>query len=461
MTGFQGIGMLVKKKGINMKSYEVNFDGLVGPSHNYAGLSSGNIASTVNVGEVSSPKKAAKQGLAKAKALSDLGLKQGIFAPHARPDIETLKRVGFCGTDQEIIDKVGKQAPELLSACYSASAMWTANAATISPSSDTKDKKVHITPANLNNKFHRSIEPDLTGRILKATFKDPKYFVHHRHLPEGNHFGDEGAANHTRFCNEYSDHGVEFFVFGKYGFRNDMPGPTKFPARQTYEASHAIARLHGLDPNKLVIAQQNPDVIDQGVFHNDVISVGNQNVYFYHEQALLNSDKVISELNHKFGTGLHCIKVPTTSVSVQDAVSSYLFNSQLIDIGGGKMAIVVPSECEENKAVWSYLQELITLGSPIEKINVYDVKESMKNGGGPACLRLRVVLSSDEMSGVNPRTILDDSLFEKLNNWVDKHYRDQLAPNDLKDPNLITEVRTALDELTQIMDLGSVYSFQR
>lgn len=444
-----------------MKSSEVNFDGLVGPSHNYAGLSSGNIASTVNVGEVSNPKKAAKQGLEKAKALSDLGLVQGILAPHARPDLETLKRIGFCGTDAEIIDRVGKQAPELLAACYSASAMWTANAATISPSGDTEDKKVHITPANLNNKFHRSIEPNLTGRILKATFKDSKFFTHHQHLPEGSHFGDEGAANHTRFCHEYSDHGVELFVFGKYGFRNDMPGPQKFPARQTFEASQAITRLHGLDPSKVVIAQQNPDVIDQGVFHNDVISVGNQNVYFYHEQALLDSDKVISELNQKFGTGLHCLKVPTSSVSVQDAVSSYLFNSQLIDIGSGEMAIVVPSECRENKAVWSYLQELIKMGSPVKKVNVYDVKESMKNGGGPACLRLRVVLNSDELKGVNPKTILDDSLFENLNTWVDKHYRDQLSPNDLRDPKLVTEVHTALDELTKIMDLGSIYNFQR
>lgn len=444
-----------------MKTYEVNFDGLVGPSHNYAGLSSGNIASTVNVGEVSSPKKAAKQGLEKAKSLSDLGLKQGILAPHARPDFQVLKRVGFCGTDKEIIEKASKQAPELLAACYSASAMWTANAATISPSSDTSDQKVHITPANLNNKFHRSIEPKVTGDILKATFRDEKFFTHHLHLPEGNHFGDEGAANHTRFCNNYGDHGVELFVFGKYGFRSDRRAPIKFPARQTYEASVAVARLHGLDLNKTVFAQQNPDVIDQGVFHNDVISVGNQNVYFYHEQALMNSDEVITELNQKFGTGLHCIKVPTSKVSVNDAVSSYLFNSQLIDIGNGEMAIVVPTECQENVAVWKYLQELIAAGTPVKEVKVYNVKESMKNGGGPACLRLRVALNEAELAGVNPKTIMSDSLFTSLNNWIDKHYRDQLAPKDLQDPLLVDEVRSALDELTQIMDLGSVYDFQK
>ena len=450
-----------RKIRIDMNAFEVNFDGLVGPSHNYAGLSTGNIASTVNVGEVSSPKKAAKQGLAKAKSLHDLGLKQGILAPHARPDFRTLRRIGFTGSESDIIEKVAKRTPELLAACYSASAMWTANAATISPSSDTENGKVHITPANLNNKFHRSIEPNLTGDILKATLRDDQYFEHHLHLPEGNHFGDEGAANHTRFCRNYGDAGVEFFVFGKYGFRNDMPSPSKYPARQTYEASRAVARLHGLEENRVVFAQQNPEVIDQGVFHNDVISVGNQNVYFYHEQALLHSDQVIGELNQKFGTGLHCIKVPTSKVAVSDAVSSYLFNSQLVEIGNGKMSIVVPSECEENSAVWNYLQELITLGTPIQKINVYNVKESMKNGGGPACLRLRVVLNENELAGVNQKTILDNNLFNELNTWVDKNYRDELAPDDLRDPKLVTEIRTALDELTKIMDLGSIYDFQK
>ena len=445
-----------------MDTYEFNFDGLVGPSHNYAGLSAGNVASMSNAGDISSPKKAAKQGLAKAKALSDMGLKQGILAPHARPDFTVLKRLGFTGSEKDMVEKAAKLAPEVLAACYSASAMWTANAATISPSSDTSDGKVHITPANLNNKFHRSIEPGLTGRILKATLKDEAVFNHHMHLPEVGHFGDEGAANHTRFCDEYGQEGVEFFVYGKYGFRADKPTPRRFPARQTFEASQAVARLHGLKDSKVVFAQQNPDVIDAGVFHNDVISVGNRNVYFYHQHALLNSDRVIAELKEKFGSNpLHCIQVPADKVAVSDAVQSYLFNSQLVSLTGDKMAIIVPEECRTNENVWNYLQELVTLGTPVQEVKVYDVKESMKNGGGPACLRLRVVLNDSEIKGVNPNTILTDDLFNKLNSWVDKHYRDQIHPDDLKDPSLIGEVKTALDELTQIMSLGSVYDFQR
>lgn len=445
-----------------MKSFEANFDGLVGPTHNYAGLSVGNVASLKNAGEAARPKEAAKQGLQKAKNLSDLGLTQGMLAPHQRPDLATLRRLGFSGTDKEVIEKAFKKAPEILAACYSCSPMWTANAATISPSPDTNDGKIHITSANLNNKFHRSIEPAMTSKILKATFRDEKYFSHHTHLPEGNHFGDEGAANHTRFCSEYGKSGVEFFVYGRYAFRAHMPEPVKFPARQTFEASEAIMRLHGLDPAKTVFAQQNPATIDAGVFHNDVISVGNKNVYFYHELALLDTERTLKEIKEKFGTEpFYFVEVPKNRVSVQDAVESYLFNSQLISLSDDSMAIVVPQECENNKNVKSYLDDLVKMDNPINEVKIYDVKQSMQNGGGPACLRLRVSMNEKELSGVNPKTLLTDELFNNLNSWVDKHYRDELLPSDLQDPNLMVECQTALDELTQIMDLGSIYPFQQ
>ncbi|MGL4748830.1 MAG: N-succinylarginine dihydrolase, partial [Shewanella sp.] len=268
-----------------MKHFEANFDGLVGPTHNYAGLSFGNVASLNNAALVSNPKAAAKQGLQKAKALADLGMIQGILAPQERPDLNTLRRIGFSGSDAEVLRQAAKTAPALLNACCSASSMWTANAATVSPSADTRDGKLHFTPANLVDKLHRSIEPITTGRILTATFNDPHYFHHHNHLPEHNSFGDEGAANHTRLCQEYGHAGVELFVYGQEATNPHAPKPLKFPARQTLEASMAIARLHQLEAENCVFIQQNPDVIDQGVFHNDVIAVGNQNVLFYHEQA--------------------------------------------------------------------------------------------------------------------------------------------------------------------------------
>ncbi|MBK26835.1 MAG: N-succinylarginine dihydrolase [Halobacteriovorax sp.] len=445
-----------------MSSYEVNFDGLVGPTHNYAGLSTGNVASMNNASDKSYPKAAAKQGLDKMLAVSKLGLKQGVLAPAQRPDLQTLRRLGFSGSEEQIVEKAFKENPILLNACYSASSMWTANAATVSPSADTADGKVHMTPANLVNKLHRSIESPVTSNILKATFNDEKVFSHHEALPYGDFFGDEGAANHTRFCHEYGEQGVEFFVYGKHHFDKSKPRPTKFEARHTIEASKAIARLHQLDPNKTVFAQQNPDVIDQGVFHNDVIGVGNKDVYFYHEQGLLNSKEVEENLKRAFGERpLHLVKVTTDQVPVLDAIKSYLFNSQLIALPNNETALIAPEECKNNPAVWNYIENYMLKETPIKHVHVFNVTQSMKNGGGPACLRLRVALKETELASVNQATLMDETLHEKLYALVDKHYREELTQNDLRDPKLINEVRSFLDELTTVLKLGSIYPFQQ
>ncbi len=446
-----------------MKFFEANFDGLVGPTHNYAGLSIGNVASLNNAKNISSPKQAAKQGLQKMKSLSGLGLIQGVLAPQERPDVYTLRRLGFTGTDSEVISKAAKQAPAVLKAVCSASSMWTANAATISPSADTADGKIHFTPANLTNKFHRSLEPLTTGRILKAMFSDDKHFAHHQHLPDNDHFGDEGAANHTRLCSDYGSAGVELFVYGRYAFDSSKPAPKRFPARHTLEACEAVARLHGLSENGAVMMQQNPDVIDQGVFHNDVIAVGNQNVLFFHEQAFVDTQNKLDEIRRKFGSAadLHFIEVKTSEVSVSEAVKTYLFNTQLVTLPNGDMAIIAPTECRDSDTVSAYLEQLTGRGTPVRQVHYFDVKQSMQNGGGPACLRLRVAMSEAEHQAVNPAVLMNDGLFIRLNQWVDKHYRDQISEADLADPQLLVESRQALDELTQILKLGSVYQFQR
>jgi|TARA_B110000967_G_scaffold65449_1_gene67546 succinylarginine dihydrolase len=452
---------------VSIRALEANFDGLVGPTHNYGGLSYGNVASSNNSARPSNPKQAAQQGLLKMKSLHDLGMLQGVLAPQSRPDLNTLRRLGFTGSDSQVVQKVAKKDPALLASCYSASSMWTANAATISPSSDCPDGRLHFTPANLVNRFHRSIEHDTTGLILRATFANEDHFSHHQALPSSDHFGDEGAANHTRFCQSYGKTGVEFFVYGQHAFNGQAPKPTKYPARQSLEASQAVARLHGLKDEQVVFAQQNPDVIDAGVFHNDVIAVGNGNVSFYHQLAFLNTQKVNHNLQQamtNMGNGkMQFIEVPDDQVSVQDAVTSYLFNSQLLSLphlNDGKMGIVVPQECLENIKVSAYLDQLIASDSAIEEILVFDLKQSMSNGGGPACLRLRVVLNEAEQAAVNPACIMSDSLFSGLMAWTEKHYRDTLSESDLADPQLITESHRALDELTQILDLGSVYDFQ-
>jgi succinylarginine dihydrolase len=451
------------------KAFEVNFDGLVGPTHNYAGLSFGNIASTSHKAQMSSPQEAALQGLAKMKQLSDWGMKQAVLPPQERPDVRTLRGLGFAGSDAEVLAQAKREAPELLAACMSASSMWTANAATISPSPDTADGRVHFTPANLNSKFHRSIEHEVTGRALQAIFGDEKRFAHHPALPPGAYFGDEGAANHTRFCAEYGGPGIEFFVFGRYAFRSGETEPRRFPARQAFEASQAIARLHGLRAERTVFAQQNPMAIDAGVFHNDVTSVGNLDTLFYHDTSFFKTDETLKELDGKFravtGKPMRFVRVPLAEVSLEETVKTYLFNSQLIappHLAPGEMALVAPLECKESPAVSRYLDKLVRDASqPIREVRYFDLRQSMNNGGGPACLRLRVVLTEAELAAANPKVFMNDELYGRLTNWVRKHYRKQLSSDALDDPKLLEESRAALDELTKILGLGAIYPFQR
>lgn len=444
-------------------AFEMNLDGLVGPTHNYGGLSYGNVASQSNSQAISSPREAALQGLAKMKALMDMGFKQGVLAPQERPDVNALRSLGFTGSDAQIIERAAREALPLLAACSSASSMWVANACTVSPSADTADGRVHFTAANLNCKFHRSIEHPTTTRVLGAMFNDARHFAHHPALPAVGQFGDEGAANHTRFCKGYGEPGVEFFVYGRSAFDSRYPAPQRYPARQTLEASQAIARLHGLSEEGVVYAQQNPAVIDQGVFHNDVIAVGNGEVLFYHEDAFLDTEQVLAELASKLarrGGNFQAVCVPRDAVAVDDAVRSYLFNSQLLSRADGGMLLIVPEECRNNARVWNYLQQLTSDTGPIREVKVFDLKQSMQNGGGPACLRLRVALNAEELAAVNPGVILTPSLYGTLTGWVEKHYRDRLTEADLADPQLLTECRSALDELTQILKLGAVYPFQ-
>ena len=451
-----------------MSTREFNFDGLVGPTHNYAGLSLGNVASQSNQGNRSNPKKAAKQGLRKMLALHELGLAQAVLPPQERPSINFLKHCGFSGTDSQIINQAASDAGELLQAACSASSMWTANAATVSPSADTLDDKVHFTPANLINKLHRSIEDETTTQVLKSIFSDTDKFTIHPPLPHHPSMGDEGAANHTRFAYDYDATGLEFFVYGQHYFDKSATRPERFPARQTLEASQAIIRSHQLKSHSSLLAQQNPKVIDQGVFHNDVIAVGNLNVLFYHQQAFAQEQTIKQEIGNFFkDQPFHFIRVDDSQVCVDDAVSSYLFNSQIVCLENESvskdksMALVLPRECEENQSVWQYLQELKAADNPINTLIVKDLRESMANGGGPACLRLRVVLTKAQANAINNHVIMNKKLFERLDQWVDTHYRDRLDANALADPQLLIESRTALDELTVILNLGSIYPFQR
>ena len=445
-----------------MSGIEINFDGLVGPTHNYSGLSDGNVASTNNAQQVSNPKQAALQGLDKMLALHQMGVPQAVLAPQERPSVATLRQLGFAGSDAQVLEQAAQKAPTILATCCSASSMWTANAATISPSADSLDGKIHITPANLTNKFHRSIEPPTTSRILKSIFNNPEYFVHHEPLPANDHFGDEGAANHTRLCGDYQSQGLQIFTYGRFGFNSSAPAPVKYAARQTFEASQSIARLHKLRDKHTYYVQQNPEVIDQGVFHNDVIAVGNQNTLFYHEKAFIDGDNICHSITEDFpNIPWYFIKVSSQEITVEDAVSSYLFNSQLVTMKDGSMCLIAPQECQNNQRIRDYLDKLISDYTPISNVEYIDLNQSMKNGGGPACLRLRVALNKVEMAAINQHCIFTEALYTKLKGWVNQYYRDRLTFNDMRDPLLLNETRAALDELTQILHLNSVYPFQK
>lgn len=451
-----------KKDETDKKAVEINFDGLVGPTHNYAGLAGkGNVASETYAHTLSHPKEAALQGLEKMVLLMRMGIPQAFIPPQERPNIEFLRNLGFLGTDTEIFEEASRVAPDIFYIANSASSMWTANSATVSPSSDSQDGRVHFTIANLGFHSHRGQEAPMNYQLFKHIFSNQKYFAVHPPLPFPVQYEDEGAANHSRFCLNYGDPGLQLFVYGKSTFDDHERKPKKYPARQTLEASEAVVRLHQLSKRSAIVAKQNPAAIDAGVFHNDVISVGNQNVFLYHEHAFSDTYEVIEYLKNNFQGPLYFLEVLNNELSLEESVSSYLFNSQIVTLDNGTMAIIAPTECLEIKKAEKVINRIIEADNPIQKVYYVNCRESMKNGGGPACLRLRVVLTEEEEKACNHSFFLTEELYQKLTEWVKKHYRDNMTENDLKDPAILQESRRALDELTQILKIGSIYSFQQ
>jgi succinylarginine dihydrolase len=441
---------------------ETQLDGLVGPTHNYGGLSPGNVASTSHGGQSSNPRAAALQGLGKMKFVRDLGVTQGVLPPHDRPHLSTLRKLGFRGSDEEVIAAASAGDGFYLRVTSSASAMWTANAATVAPSRDAADRRVHFTPANLQQMFHRAIEPETTARVLRAIFRDPKHFVVHDPLPGGGHFADEGAANHTRL--ETSRRALHLFAWGRRAW-GDFEGPKRFPARQTREASEAVARLHALDPAMCRFPQQHPDGIDRGAFHTDVMAVGNGRFLMLHELAFQDREALVRDLRAALGDELVIALATTAELPPESAIKAYPFNSQVLTLEGGAMCIVAPEDAREDEHARRFLERVVAEDGPVKAVHYRDVRQSMHNGGGPACLRLRVPLETAEISALGAsggaNVLLTDARYAELTDWVTRRYRDKLAAADLADPKLARETMEALDELTRILGLGAVYDFQR
>ena len=412
---------------------EINFDGIIGPSHNYAGLSLGNLASQRNAGEESQPRAAALQGLDKMRANLALGLAQGIFVPAPRPNRRWLAELGTTIDEAE---------PALAANAVSASAMWAANAATVSPAPDTDDGRCHVTVANLRTMAHRSHEWPSTLAQLRLAFASAAFQVHGPIPPA---FGDEGAANHMRLAGAHGEPGVELFVYGVSG--------GAFPARQHLEASKAISRRHRLDPARTIFAEQSEQAIAAGAFHNDVVAVANERVLFAHEKAFADKQALVSACE-RLVPGFEYVEVADADVPLADAVRSYLFNAQLVSPPGGEMTLVAPTECRETPAVWAWIERHIAGNGPIRRIEIVDVRQSMANGGGPACLRLRVVA---DPASVDPRFLVDDAKLDAIAEVVRTHWPVEIRNDELTSPALIGTVeaaRLALLEALQLTELA-------
>ena len=411
---------------------EINFDGIVGPSHNYAGLSLGNIASASHKGSASYPRAAALQGVAKMRANMERGLAQGFLLPLPRPNFALLDDLAVDGTSDRA----------LLAAAWSASSMWTANAATVSPAPDTADGRCHLTPANLVTMLHRGQEWRDTQAQLKLAFGDTRHFAVHDAVPPS--FGDEGAANHMRLCESHGQPGVEVFVYGRPGGR--------FPARQHEQASRAVARKHGLDPARCVFIEQNPAAIEAGAFHNDVVAVANQTVLFTHEQAFADR-KDAYEAMHAAFPALHVVEVPASAVSLEEAIRTYLFNAQLVSLPSGGMALVVPSECQESASVWAWCERMLASNGPIRQVIPVDVRQSMANGGGPACLRLRVVA---DPATVDARFLLDEAKAQRIESVIAQAWPERIEPEEIGSEKLAKTVIEAREALLAVLSLDEL-----
>ena len=416
-----------------MNLVEINFDGIVGSSHNYAGLSFGNLAATAHAGDVSYPRAAALQGLDKMLGTLSLGLAQGFFVPPPRPNLRWLEELAADAT----LD------PVLLAGAWSASAMWTANAATVSPAPDTADGRCHLTVANLVSMPHRAHEWPDTLRQLRLAFADERHFSVHGPVPPC--FGDEGAANHMRLASAHDAPGVEIFVYGRTGGR--------FPARQHEQASRIVARRHGLDPERTLFLEQLPEAIGAGAFHNDVVAVANANVVLAHERAFADPEGAWKAMAELF-PDVQIVAVPESAISLEEAVRSYLFNAQLVSLPEGGQALVIPNEAWESLPVRKFLDALVASNGPIREVLAVNVRQSMANGGGPACLRLRVVA---DPATVDPRFLLDHAKGDAIREVLERHWPEQIDPGDLGSSILaesVTRARAALLEALGLNELA-------
>ncbi len=400
---------------------EINIDTLPGPTHAFSGIAHGNIPSFTSKGMPSNPKQAALQCLEKMKYLMDLGIPQVVLPPQFKPNKAFLKTL----TGSTSLRQIKRLDPKIQSALFSSANMWTANAATVSPSCDSPDGKVHITPANLASHLHRFIDVPGTVALLKKLFGNTKHFVVHEPLPPTLELHDEGAANHTRFSN-----GLHLFVYGREELK---PITKRFFPRQPKLASQQIAARHGL--TNVLFAQQNPKAIDAGVFHNDVISTGHEDLFLVHEMAFVNQQELLTQLKD-----IQIIEITDEELPLKEAVATYLFNSQIVTCPETNHKVVfAPFECTHSEKAMSVLKRLeLDPKTNIREIVFIHLDQSMRNGGGPACLRLRIPLTRQEIDALPKSFLLTNALYHDLKSAIEALYPTQFSPETVTSDTLRT-----------------------
>ena len=432
---------------------EVNFDGLVGPTHHFGGLGVGNVASQANCARVSRPREAALEGLEKAWLIAQLGVPQVLLPPLVRPNRELLKSFGFCGSVSSQLKAAYETDPQLLSAAMSASAMWSANAATVSPVTDTADGRLHITPANLISSLHRAQEATERAEMFRTLWNGCDDVIVHDPLPAIVPLRDEGAANHLRLCDATGEQGVEIFISGDN--ESGSVATRRFMVRQTRATGRAIGRLHQLKPDCVFHLQQSAAAIDAGVFHNDVISTAHEHLWFMHEVAFEAAEKSLCEIEAAFlrqtGLKLRIIVVGLNELPLPAAVQTYLFNSQMVTLPKAdprepsRFHWIAPEQCEKRLETNQLLQRWQRDSElSLEKVQYVRLHESMANGGGPACLRLRISLNREQLAALPPRIFLDAEQYHRVHDWIVKWYPEQLALPDLADATLVEHLQQAV-----------------
>jgi succinylarginine dihydrolase len=421
---------------------EVQVDGLPGPTHHFGGLSAGNLASLAHAGFSSRPRAAARQCLAKMRQVMAFGVPQAWLPPLPRPDVALLRAAGLAGDDAAVL-RAAASEPHLLHLATSSAFMWTANCATVIPSTDSDDGRCHVVAANLVAMSHRAREGGPRAAQLRSLLGHAAEVVVHDPLPALGDLGDEGAANHSRVWSP-GHPAVHLFVHGRAGGER---ATTRLPARQTRDAGTAVARLAKLPESQALHVRQHPAAIDAGAFHNDVVMVGDGARILLHAQAWSDQVATLAELRRRI-PDLRVAEIAEADLSLGEAVACYLFNSQLLTTPQGTV-LVAPAQAGEGRA-GAVVRRLIDDGF-IARAVFLDLSESMANGGGPACLRLRLPLRRSSLPHLATGMLLSDERITALEQWVDRHYREHLTHADLADPLLLGEWYVAERDLTRLI----------